>query len=254
MHVIEINSVSKSFKNADGSKLHTLDNIDLSVSDGEFVSLIGPSGCGKSTLLRLICGLDTPDEGSILRNGKTVQDTALDCGMVFQEPRLLPWLTVEENAAFGLRGMKAAEKSAAVLPYLEMLGIEGFAKSYPRQLSGGMAQRAAIARAMVTQPKILLLDEPFAALDALNRRKMQEELKKLRQRQSITMVLVTHDIDEALYLGDRVVIFSERPGHVIETVEVPPEIRIDRDDPRIVSMREHIYKKYFSDAGMEVRQ
>ena len=177
--VIHIRGVQKSFSGPQG-RLPVLQDIDLDVAPAEFITIVGRSGCGKSTLLRILCGLETADDGTVERRGAPVTGPGADCGMVFQDHRLLPWLTVADNVAFGLRQVPRAQKRALVAEYLNLVGLADYAKSYPAQLSGGMAQRAAIARSLVMKPEILLLDEPFAALDALTRIQMQQEVRRLQ--------------------------------------------------------------------------
>src|SRR5687767_11017742 len=199
---IEIEGVSKKYKVRNESLL-ALDKLTLTIKPGEFLSIVGSSGCGKSTLLRLLTGLDVDYEGEIRVNGVRIQGTSLDRGIVFQEHRLFPWLTVRENVALGLEnsGWSDEKKEKAIQDHIELVGLQGFEKAYPHQLSGGMAQRAAIARGLVNQPSILLLDEPFGALDALTRSKLQQELQRIWQLEKITMILVTHDVEEAVFLG-----------------------------------------------------
>jgi ABC-type nitrate/sulfonate/bicarbonate transport system ATPase subunit len=185
--------------------------------------LVGPSGCGKSTLLRAVAGLDREYVGDILLDGRRIAGTSLLRGIVFQDPRLFPWLTVDENVAIALLNapMSRAKKRDLVAEHLELVGLSAFARAYPKQLSGGMAQRVAIARGLVNRPEILLLDEPFSALDAMTRAHLQVELQRIWQQEGITMIFVTHDVDEALFLGDRVVVMAPRPGRVRQEVTVP---------------------------------
>ncbi|AUX40279.1 ABC transporter ATP-binding protein [Sorangium cellulosum] len=231
--VITIRDVSKKYVVKDES-LQVLQGIGLTIQPGEFVSVVGTSGCGKSTLLRLVIGLDGDYEGEILVGGKRVEGTSLDRGIVFQEHRLFPWLTIEENVALGLENSRwtEAERRKTVEEHLDLVGLSGFKRAYPHQLSGGMAQRAAIARGLVNRPGILLLDEPFGALDALTRAKLQQELQRIWQKEGITMVLVTHDVEEAVFLGDRVVVLEPRPGRIkrVIPVNVPhPRSRTDQE-------------------------
>ncbi|NRP75318.1 Aliphatic sulfonates import ATP-binding protein SsuB [Ensifer psoraleae] len=218
---LRIREVTREF-NVNGEKLTALDSVSLNIAEGEFVTIVGASGCGKSTLLRLAAGLDTAHAGRIAHDGNLVTGPSLDRGMVFQEPRLFPWLTVERNVALGLEnsGLAKREKKRLVEEHLELVGLSGFAKAYPHQLSGGMAQRAGIARGLVNRPNVLFLDEPFGALDAITKTRMQDELQEIWARERITMVLVTHDVEEAVYLGDRVVIMSPRPGRIRDIVPV----------------------------------
>ncbi|EIQ01676.1 ABC-type nitrate/sulfonate/bicarbonate transport system, ATPase component [Opitutaceae bacterium TAV1] len=210
-----IDDVSKHFLLKD-SLLHVLDHVSFSVEPGEFVSLLGASGCGKSTLLRHIVGLDNDYEGQIRLGSEIVRGTSLDRGVVFQDHRLLPWLSVEDNVSLGLINSKLTrlERQLAVREHLELVGLRGFEKSYPHQLSGGMAQRVAIARGLVNRPEVLLLDEPLGALDAITRLNLQDELLRIWRQEQATMLLITHDVEEALYLSDRIVVLDVRPGRV----------------------------------------
>nr|WP_288851376.1 ABC transporter ATP-binding protein [uncultured Acidovorax sp.] len=203
-----------------GEALPVLQDIHLTIEPGEFVSIVGSSGCGKSTLLRLVIGLEGDCQGEILLNGQRIVGTSLNRGIVFQEHRLFPWLTVEKNVALGLLNSSLTEgqQRATVREHIALVGLEGFETAYPHQLSGGMSQRVAIARALVNRPDILLLDEPFGALDAMTRAHLQQELHRIWQQEGITMILVTHDVEEAVYLGDRVVVMEPRPGRIRRTV------------------------------------
>lgn len=209
-----LNHVSRSF---DG--VTAVQNINLKVNKGEIVGLLGTSGCGKSTLLRTISGLDNGYEGVIQINEKTSTTVNQETGFIFQEPRLLPWLNVLENVMFGLEG-KLSEKQEKAKEILYSVGLEGKENLYPKELSGGMAQRVAIARSLVTSPEILLLDEPFSALDAFTKMQLQDFLLNVWKKYHTTMILVTHDIDEALYLCDRVVILRGQPGEIVEELQV----------------------------------
>jgi ABC-type nitrate/sulfonate/bicarbonate transport system ATPase subunit len=239
--IIEIVDVHKHYA-VDNTALHVLGGINLTIAPGEFVSIVGLSGCGKSTLLRLLIGLDRQYEGEIRVGGEPVRGPSLDRGIVFQEHRLFPWLTVRDNVGLGLENSKlsAAQKAAAVREHIALVGLEGFETAYPHQLSGGMAQRAAIARALVNQPSILLLDEPFGALDALTRSNLQQELRRIWQAEKISMVLVTHDVDEAVYLGDRVVVLEPHPGRIERIVEVDVPHPRDRGDARLKQLTDEV--------------
>jgi len=221
---LRIEHVSKSFQ-LKGGPLLVLDDVSLNVEPGEFVAIVGGSGCGKSTLLRLLAGLDTDYQGQLLHDGQPILGTGLQRGLVFQDHRLFPWLTVEQNVAlsFTNTAVPAAERRERVAAEITRVGLDGFADAYPHQLSGGMSQRAAIARALVGRPDVLLLDEPLGALDALTRVRMQQELRRLWQDEGITMVMVTHDIEEATYLADRIVVLEARPGRVrrVQPVTLP---------------------------------
>ncbi|GBF77805.1 sulfonate ABC transporter ATP-binding protein [Paenibacillus sp. 598K] len=199
-----------------------LRNIDLRVGEGQLVTIIGPSGCGKSTLLKIIAGLDTGYEGQVLLNGAPIAGPSIEKGVIFQEPRLFPWLTVEKNIAANLP-LRRPEVRKRVDELIELVRLQGFERAYPRELSGGMAQRVAIARALLRNPAVLLLDEPFGALDAFTRAHMQEVLLDIWQRNGTTMLLVTHDLDEAVFLGERVVVMNPRPGQIssIQTIDLP---------------------------------
>jgi sulfonate transport system ATP-binding protein len=232
--LIEIREVSKSYT-VEQEARPVLTGLNLDVREGEFVSIVGASGCGKSTLLRLLIGLDPDFAGSIRIKGERVRGTSLDRGIVFQDHRLFPWLTVEQNIGLGLENSKHSprERASAIREHIELVGLTGFAKAYPHQLSGGMAQRAAIARGLINQPSILLLDEPFGALDALTRNHLQNELQRIWQAEKITMLLVTHDVEEAVFLGDRVVVMQPRPGRIRTVLDVPVPHPRERADPRL---------------------
>ncbi|MDR2091710.1 MAG: ABC transporter ATP-binding protein [Azoarcus sp.] len=219
---LEIQHLRKNYA-VNGATLNVLENINLSIRPGEFITIVGASGCGKSTLLRLIIGLDTQYDGDIFLDGRRIRDTGLDRGIVFQEHRLFPWLTVRKNIETGLLNntrFSEAEKEASVRAHIELVGLQGFESAYPHQLSGGMSQRVAIARALVNRPEVLLLDEPFGALDAFTRHFLQDELLRISSEEGITMVLVTHDIEEAIYLADRVVVMQPRPGRIRRVVDI----------------------------------
>jgi NitT/TauT family transport system ATP-binding protein len=228
--LVDIKDVSKSYKNRETKETFTsLSHISLGMKEKEFVCLLGPSGCGKSTLLKLISGLQQPDSGEIYVAGRKIVAPGSDIGVVFQDYALFPWLTIEKNIVMGLTLKKVdkAEREAKLEWALKLVGLEKFRKYYPYQLSGGMKQRVAIARALVLDCKILLMDEPFGALDAFTRMNLQEDLIKLWQKQKFSTIFVTHDVDEAVYLADRVVIMTASPG------EVKKEISIDLSRPRV---------------------
>lgn len=220
--MLQIESVTKQFKN----RFVALDNISLHVNAGEIVSLVGTSGCGKSTLLRLVAGLDVPTSGRVIIANKTINSPHAAVGIIFQEPRLMPWLTVQQNVEFGLESISPREKAKVAISTLERVGLAQFAQALPRQLSGGMAQRVAIARALVTNPSILLLDEPFSALDAFTRIKLQDHLLQIWTCDRPTMLVVTHDIEEALVLSDRIIVMRANPGQVYQ------EYQLDLPRPR----------------------
>jgi len=215
--VLTIENVSKRF--ADGTL--ALRGVDLQAAEGEIVVIVGGSGCGKSTLLRLAAGLDTPTSGSVRLDGEPIRGPHPKVGMVFQEPRLMPWLTVAGNVAFGLDHLTRPERRQRIAEALHAVGLDRFADALPRQLSGGMAQRAALARALVTQPAVLLMDEPFGALDALTRERQQDHLLEVWAQQRPTLVLVTHDVDEALALADRVVVMRGHGAGIAKVFDIP---------------------------------
>jgi len=228
---IRVENVTRDF----GGGVVALDDVSLSITDGEFVSLIGPSGCGKSTLLAILAGLDRPTRGAVTTGGKV--------GMVFQDPALFPWRTVRDNVAFGLemQGVRKDVRGGRADEALRMVHLSRFAGAFPHQLSGGMRQRAAIARALVTDPDVLLMDEPFGALDAQTRSLLQAELISIHQSTRKTVVFVTHGMDEALALSDRIVLLSARPGRVVCDLTVDaPRPRDPQGDPALASLRAHL--------------
>lgn len=229
-------------------EIAALKDLNLTIEQGEFVSIVGCSGCGKSTLLRIIAGLENHYEGSVLLDNNRIKGPSLDRGMVFQEHRLLPWLTVTDNVAFGLTGVTAAKKDRIVRKHIDLVGLTGFEKAYPYQLSGGMSQRVAIARALVNRPQVLLLDEPFGALDALTKIRMQQEILRIWEAEKTMMILVTHDIDEAVYLGGRVVVMSNGPGTVKKIVPINLPRPRDRSSYEFVQIRKEIYNEFFNEA------
>ena len=225
-----------------------LDGVNLSIAAQEFVVVLGPSGCGKTTLLRILAGLTPWDSGDVLVNGRPVDGPGADRGMVFQDFALLPWATVIENVAFGLslRGVDRAERTERAARLIESIGLHGFAAHYPHQLSGGMQQRVGLARALAIDPAILLLDEPFGALDSLTRRRLQEDLLDVHAATKKTILLVTHSVDEAARLADRIVLMSVRPGRILEIIETGlPRPRPEHlgSDPRFIAMKEHLWDR-----------
>lgn len=238
---VEIQQLNKYFPK-EGTSLQVLDQINLNIQSGEFVSIVGNSGCGKSTLLRLLVGLDAEFEGQILIDGQPVKGTSLDRGIVFQDHRLFPWLNVEQNVALALEKsqLTATEKTELIDYHLELVQLSQFKKAYPSQLSGGMSQRVAIARSLVNRPQILLLDEPFGALDALTRANLQQELQRIWQSEKITTILVTHDVEEAVLLGDRVVVMQPHPGRIKRIVNVDLERPRKREDYRLAVIKNDI--------------
>jgi NitT/TauT family transport system ATP-binding protein len=222
MAKLRIDDVTLRFLPKGGKPVTALDRISLDVAEEEFSVIVGPSGCGKSSLLRLVAGLIEPSAGTISLDGKIVTRPGRDRGMVFQSYTLFPWLTVQDNVEFGLKlgGMALAERKRIAKRYIEQVGLEGFEKSYPKQLSGGMMQRVALARALANDPEILLMDEPFGALDSQTRSLMQELLLNIWEQSHKTVLFITHDIDEAILLGDRVHVMTARPGRIKEVVEI----------------------------------
>lgn len=216
--VVEIKGVSKTFRGGHADT-HVLDRVDLTVREGDFTTLIGPSGCGKSTLLKIVAGLDSDYEGEVLLEGEAVRGPSQEKGVIFQEHRLFPWLTAEQNIAADL-SLRNADVRRRTDELIALVKLGGFEKAYPRQLSGGMSQRVAIARALLRQPKALLLDEPFGALDAFTRAHLQEALLDIWQTRKTSMLLVTHDIDEAVFLSTRVVVMDTKPGRIKASVPI----------------------------------
>jgi len=238
---ISIRGVRKSFPQPDGGEVVALNNIDFDFESGEFISLIGPSGCGKSTLLRLIAGLSQPDSGSLDLDGEKIAAPGYERGLVFQDPTLFPWKTVYENIAYGLRARKVYREEKDSIPeFIKLVGLEGFEKSYPHQLSGGMAQRVSLARALVNKPKVMLLDEPLGALDAFTRMNMQDEILKIWQQRGMTTVMVTHDVDEAIYMATKIVVMSARPAKIETVLSVRMGRPRHRDDSEFLALRARI--------------
>ncbi len=221
--MIEIENITKVYHSLDGADVLALQDVSLSIGRGEFVSIVGPSGCGKSTLLRLIAGLSAPTDGRITIDGTEVTRPRRDIGMVFQAPTLLPWANVLKNVLFPLRILhrQTPDSGERARELLRLVGLEEFENKMPSELSGGMQQRAAICRALIPEPKILLMDEPFGALDALTREEMGLELERIWTERPTTIVFVTHSVPEAVLLSDRVCVMSARPGHVREMIEIP---------------------------------
>jgi NitT/TauT family transport system ATP-binding protein len=212
--------LGKVFHGRRGAEVIALDGVSLQLFEHELVSIVGASGCGKSTLLKIIAGLEEPTTGQLLLDGHPIEGPGRDRGMVFQEYTLFPWLTVKKNVEFGLTGMSRRERAEVARQFLEVVGLEKFEDHYPGELSGGMQQRVAIARALAYKPSVLLMDEPFGALDAQTRGLMQDLLLQIWSEESLTVIFVTHDVDEAVYLSDRLYVLSARPGRVKEIVEI----------------------------------
>jgi NitT/TauT family transport system ATP-binding protein len=221
--VMSINGLSREFRGAGSGPTVALSDVSFDVRQREFISVIGPSGCGKSTLIRILAGLDYPTGGEARLDGRAIRGPGADRGMVFQSYTLFPWLSVVGNVMFGLKmkGMTGRQAKRVALDWLEKVGLGGFADHYPSQLSGGMKQRVAIARALANEPRILLMDEPFGALDAQTRGAMQAHLLGICARVDVTVLFITHDLDEAVYLSDRIVVLGANPGRVLELIDVP---------------------------------
>lgn len=245
-HILECRNVRKLFPTRD-SVVTAVEPVSFAMEPTELVSIVGPSGCGKSTLLHIVGGLMRPTSGEVVVDGRLVTDPGADRGMVFQAYTLFPWLSVRQNVMFGprIRKIKKADREATADHFLEAVGLHGFRDHYPKQLSGGMRQRVAIARALANNPRILLMDEPFGALDAQTRAIMQELVLDIRKRERTTMLFITHDIDEAVFLSDRVLVMTARPGRI--KAEIPVPFGMDRDDsirvaPEFLEIRKQVYQ------------
>ena len=245
--IIKVEHLNKQFI-VDKKPIQVLKDINFEVQKGEFITIVGHSGCGKSTLLKIICGLAGYEDGVVERNGHAVDGPGPMCGMVFQDHRLLPWLKIKDNVGFGLSNLPKREKEETVQQHIDPVGLHGFENSYPSQLSGGMSQRASIARGLANNPSILLLDEPFGALDALTRIQMQKEILRIQEEEKTTMVMVTHDIDEAIYLGDRIVVMSARPGEIKEIIKTDPVESKKRGSAKFAAYKKKIYDYFFEDS------
>ncbi len=245
--IIKIDGISKTFI-TEGSreKLDVLEDININVKENEFVCIIGPSGCGKSTLLRVIAGLEPATDGEVFYRGEKLVKPRREIGMVFQNYSLMPWLSVEDNISMGLNFKKASkeEKKKTVDKFLGIVGLENFRKSYPYELSGGMQQRVAIARALANSPDVLLMDEPFGALDAYTRILLQKELLRIWEYDKRTIIFVTHSVDEAIYLADRIIMMSRRKGFIEREIAIDmPRIR-DRSDPRYAKLTQELLEEF----------
>ena len=242
---LKLDNVSKSFAKIENDEVtHALNEVDLTLHSGEFVSLVGPSGCGKSTILRLIAGLIVPTTGTVSVDGKPITKPSPERGMVFQKPTLFPWLTVEKNIAFSLRMQgKLKGNEDRVQRMLDVIGLEAFKDDYPDQLSGGMAQRVALVRSLINEPDILLLDEPLGALDAFTRMNMQDEILKIWYEKKQLAIMVTHDVDEAIYMGTRVLIMDANPGRIVEDIHIDQTYPRDRSSASFVEYRNRILNR-----------
>jgi NitT/TauT family transport system ATP-binding protein len=254
MATINFDRVQRTF-NRNGESIVALRDITLKVDDREFVAIVGPSGCGKTTCMRMVAGLELPSSGSVTVDRELVREPGPDRAVVFQAFALFPWKTVWDNVEFGLvsQGVPAAARRERISYYIQLMGLSGYEKAFPHQLSGGMQQRVAIARAYVLDPKVLLMDEPFGALDAQTRTVMQEELVRLARRNPRTVLFITHAVEEAVYLADRIVVMTGRPGTIREIVDVKPVREIEKwdqhsrvedvmDQPSFVHLRSHVWK------------
>jgi len=244
MAKIEVRNLNKTFARTDISgEFCAIENLNLSIEQGEFVSIVGASGCGKSTLLRIIAGLESPTQGEVLCGDETVRGSSPNRGLMFQEHALFPWLTVRKNILFALKASKRYDIYKDEIDVLiEIVGLSGFANSFPHQLSGGMRQRAALIRAIIVSPQVLLLDEPMGALDNFTRMTLQDELIRLWKKRGNTMMLVTHDVDEAIYLSNRIVVMAPRPGRVAEIIDVPMSHPRNRGSSDFEKIRVHLLK------------
>lgn len=244
---IIIKDLKKSYQ-VNGEEHIVLEYVNLVVEPGEFISIVGHSGCGKSTLLRIIAGLEDYSGGSISIGEKQISAPDTDRGMIFQDHRLLPWMSVYDNLAFGVYDMEKEERDTTIRQLIRLVGLEGFERAYPHQLSGGMAQRASIARAFMHSPQVLLLDEPFGALDALTRIQMQQGMLRIWEEEKKTMILVTHDIDEAIYLSDRIIIMGNRPADVKKIISCKDLVRPrNRTSYDFSILRQKVYREFFGE-------
>ncbi|MCI1945894.1 ABC transporter ATP-binding protein [Clostridium luticellarii] len=243
---IEINSVSKIYGNKNEKGFEALHSVNLSIKKGEFICLLGPSGCGKSTLLNLIAGFDKPSSGNISIDGKEVTEPSANYITIFQKYGLLPWRTVKKNVELGLEVKKISkeERSRVADEYIELVGLSKFSKKRPHELSGGMQQRVAIARALAVDPEIIFMDEPFGALDAMTRMNMQDEISNIWEKKKKTIIFVTHDIDEAVFLADRVVIMTPSPGKIKSIIDVPLYRKRNRTNSEFLAIRDKVFREF----------
>lgn len=243
--VLAVRNLNKAFLSEKGTSVDALQDIDLVVDENEFVCLLGPSGCGKSTLLRIVAGLEHPSSGSVVYRGEAIEGPGRERGMVFQEYSLFPWRTILDNIGLGLEfsGLSAEKRRRRSEEYLALVGLERFGSAYPHELSGGMRQRAAIARALANNPDLLLMDEPFGALDAYTRILLQQELLRIWQERRKTILFVTHGVDEAVFLADRIVLMSSSPGRIRRTFSVDMDRPRKRKDPRFGQLTDTILEE-----------
>lgn len=250
-NALVISHLSKVF-HTDTGDINALEDVSIDIKKSEYVCIVGSSGCGKSTLLRIIGGLEFQTDGKITSRGKEIQGPSLERGMAFQESRLFPWLTVEKNVLFGMsyeqkKELSKLQQLKEIEKYLDLVGLKEFAKAYPNQLSGGMQQRVSIARALIENPKILLLDEPFGALDALTKINMQDEVQRIWEHEKKTVIMVTHDIEEAVYLADKIIVLSSRPGKVKRIVKVNLPRPRHRSTTEFVQIKKSIMAEFFKE-------
>ncbi|MDR2865319.1 MAG: ABC transporter ATP-binding protein [Spirochaetaceae bacterium] len=242
--LIDIQHTVRVYHDTNFNPVTALQDVSLEIQEGEFISFIGPSGCGKTTLLRLIAGLDRPQSGRLLIDGKEITGPSYERGYIFQQAALFPWATVYENTAVGLRARGVyAEKKSSIQKYIDMIGLTGFEKSYPHEISGGMAQRVAIIRSLINEPKVLLLDEPLGSLDAFKRIELQDQLINIWEKTGATMVMVTHDVDEAIFLSSRIVIMTARPGRISNILDVRLKKNRDRTSDEFIALRKKILEE-----------
>ncbi|MDR2787698.1 MAG: ABC transporter ATP-binding protein [Candidatus Accumulibacter sp.] len=246
--MLEVRGVTRRF-----GDFTAIEDTNLSVREGEFITIVGASGCGKTTLLRLIAGLDQDYTGEIALRGQRIAGTSLERGIVFQEPRLLPWLTLWDNVAIALDNapLSPSAKKEAIAAQIALVGLTGFEQAYPAALSGGMAQRAAIARALVGHPSILLFDEPLGALDAITRMRLQEELLRIWQHEGVSMILVTHDVEEAVFLSQSIVVMDSHPGHVTANIVVDLPFPRDRSSAEFGAVRREVFGALHDNAAVK---
>jgi NitT/TauT family transport system ATP-binding protein/sulfonate transport system ATP-binding protein len=242
---VTIHDLAKSFA-LNGQRLQVLKDLNLNIEPGQSLAIVGASGSGKTTLLRVLAGLETADDGKVLIDGEPIRGVGTERAVIFQEPRLLPWLTVLDNVAFGLetQGVDKEQAKTRARHYIRLVGLQEFETAYPRQLSGGMAQRVGIARALTVQPEILLLDEPLGALDAMTKITMQEELARIWHDEKVTMILVTHDLEEAIFLADRVLVLPKQRGAAPRLIEVDLPRPRNRNEPGFVDMRRRLMAEF----------
>jgi ABC-type nitrate/sulfonate/bicarbonate transport system ATPase subunit len=242
--LIKAENVTRVYRDTGGNPIYALKAVNLDIEEGEFISIIGPSGCGKTTLLRLIAGLDRPEEGSLSIDGAEIRGPSYERGYIFQQAALFPWATVYDNVALGLRARKIfSENKNRVQDFITMIGLDGFERAYPHEISGGMAQRVAIIRSLINEPKVLLLDEPLGALDAFKRIELQAQLVAMWKKTGATMVMVTHDVDEAIALSGRIVIMTPRPGRIVRIVEVRLNSARNRNGDDFIALRKKILEE-----------